>query len=99
MEWILVWWRAVNIALAIAYIPLLYFRIRDTNEKENLPYLIGMFFLVVGIIVGSYHYLRTGWNPALPFTTVGMIVVISTSAAKQWTSGRKRLNRGSRDGR
>ena len=86
-------WRGINIVLAICYSPLLYLRIKDTSTREDLPYLVGMYFILASIVAGSIHYLSAQWSPGLPLCTLGLVIVMTVSGRRQWIYWRRPARR------
>jgi hypothetical protein len=81
--------RVLNVVLAIGYVPLIWFRMRDSGGHYN-SYLVGVWCLLVSIAVGSGAHWAESFNPAIPFCTAGLSIMILDSATKQRSDARKR---------
>ena len=77
------WFRVVNAVLAILYMPLIYFRIRDNEDAVYRQYLLGIFIVLVSIIGGSYLRLGDAKIGFTPGFTLGLVVLIIASTVNQ----------------
>lgn len=88
--------RIINVLLAVGYIPLLYFRMRDSTGQYN-RYMVGVWLILVSIILGSYAHRADTFNAAIPFCTAGLATMIWDSARKQARDARSRRDGVPRD--
>jgi XapX domain-containing protein len=85
--------RVANVLLCMAYMPLLYLRLRYSTVESNRPYLLGVFALFVGIILGAYYRRYDTFIPALPAVTLGLLIMFGSSLRNQIADRRKSLKR------
>ena len=81
--------RVINVLLCVGYAPLIFLRMRDSGGTYN-RYLIGVWLLLTSIVLGSYAHRDESFNPAIPFCTAGLAVMIGDSAHKQKSDSRAR---------